>query len=233
MTARPPPDHPAWVATRYGEAVDLLRPEPETILFDDVAHSLARLARFNGHADVVYSVAEHCVRVHDFLLVDTGDAFLALAGLLHDAAEAYTGDLVWPMKQALPPGARAAFDAIGSRLDFAIAKRAALFLHPDASTVTADTHMAWAEAVDRDAGELVAAMHGAAVKAADLRALRSERDALSFGLLAQWPGIEGIEPLPRHASHSRFGWKPGHAEAEWLHALRVALPKIKAAGGAP
>lgn len=79
--------------TRSGEYVQPLYPWEWTPRIDDIAHALSNLCRFTGHTSSFYSVAEHSCRVSD-LLPDE----LQLAGLLHDAAEAYLGDMATPLK---------------------------------------------------------------------------------------------------------------------------------------
>jgi 5'-deoxynucleotidase YfbR-like HD superfamily hydrolase len=74
--------------------VHFLNPCPDEVDIDDIAHSLAHLCRFLGHTDGFYSVAQHSVTVSE--LVPARDA---LWGLLHDAAEAYLGDLPAPIKR--------------------------------------------------------------------------------------------------------------------------------------
>lgn len=74
---------------------------PETYDFDikEIAHSLARLCRFTGHVntDGIYSVAQHSVLVSEIVPKE-----LKISALLHDAAEAYVGDVNSPLKQLLP-----------------------------------------------------------------------------------------------------------------------------------
>jgi len=92
-----------WIQTASGKAFDLLKPDPAMVdLENDIAGPLARLARFSGHiASGPYSVAQHSVEGADALLRETGDERLAALFLLHDAHEAYLGDLTTPVQAAL------------------------------------------------------------------------------------------------------------------------------------
>lgn len=95
----------SWMQTRSGRAVDLQNPTPQMIDFGDVAWALARIARFIGHTGPddgaePYSVAQHSVLGAEVLLAETGDRALAAAFLLHDAHEAYLGDMSTPAKMA-------------------------------------------------------------------------------------------------------------------------------------
>ncbi len=87
----------SWIQTYGGQQFRPLEPRAEDLDIHDIAHSLSLLCRFNGHCKQFYSVAEHSVRVADVLAPK-----LALWGLLHDAAEAYLGDLARPVKQNAP-----------------------------------------------------------------------------------------------------------------------------------
>jgi len=93
------------IETFSGVRFDLTQPRSLDVSLIDIAHHLARLARFNGATTEFYSVAQHCVLVADKLFeIDSrnGHGNLAIKGLLHDAAEAYVGDSTSPLKQAVP-----------------------------------------------------------------------------------------------------------------------------------
>jgi len=76
-------------------AFDYKHPERTRYYIADIAHSLALTNRFKGHTRIPYSVAEHCMRVSKECPFDP------LAALLHDAAEAYIGDIASPQKTGL------------------------------------------------------------------------------------------------------------------------------------
>jgi uncharacterized protein len=78
--------------TWSGRTFDPLQPLASSICIEDIAHSLSLQSRF-GHTDTFYSVAQHCVLVSHLV-----PAPHALAGLLHDAEEAYVGDVITPLK---------------------------------------------------------------------------------------------------------------------------------------
>ena len=86
----------AWIQTVSGRKFPLLDIEPDVILIDDIAHALSMLCRFNGQCERFYSVAEHSVHVSYEIEPD-----LAMVGLMHDAAEAYLGDVPSPLKREL------------------------------------------------------------------------------------------------------------------------------------
>ncbi len=85
-----------YVLTKSGIKFDLLNPSPTMIELDDIAHALSRQIRFNGHVSVNANVALHSVIV----AYEVDQAF-RLPALLHDAAEAYIGDIVRPFKDLM------------------------------------------------------------------------------------------------------------------------------------
>ena len=86
-----------WIQTVSGKRVDLPTPKPEQIDINDITYALAMKCRFNGQCKKFYSVAEHSIRV-SWLLPEG----LSLAGLLHDANEAYLPDIPRPVKELIP-----------------------------------------------------------------------------------------------------------------------------------
>ena len=88
-----------------GRRLDLLDPSPVDVEIEDIAHGLARLARWNGQTsgDRPYSVAQHSLLVTDICsaLKTSWPARWRLAALLHDAPEYVIGDLISPFKAAV------------------------------------------------------------------------------------------------------------------------------------
>jgi uncharacterized protein len=95
----------AWQRMLSGRRLDLLAPAPDDIAIEDIAHGLARVARWNGQTrgDHAFSVAEHAVLVEEITSVLNPQWGLRwrLAALLHDAPEYVIGDLISPFKAAI------------------------------------------------------------------------------------------------------------------------------------
>ena len=95
----------AWQRMLSGRRLDLLNPSALDIEVEDIAHGLARVARWNGQTkgDHAFSVAQHCVLVEDIALQIEPrlDRTGRLIALLHDAPEYVIGDMISPFKAAL------------------------------------------------------------------------------------------------------------------------------------
>ncbi len=95
----------AWQRMLSGRRLDLLNPSPLDIEIEDIAHGLARVARWNGQTKGphAFSVAQHCLLVEALLshAEDNLDRQARLAALLHDAPEYVIGDMISPFKAAL------------------------------------------------------------------------------------------------------------------------------------
>jgi len=94
----------SWVLTHNGAAYPLRGPVADSdISILDIAASLAKLNRWNGHTVRPISVAEHSLLVLEILQREMAQhaPHVLLAALLHDAHEAYTGDVITPIKRVL------------------------------------------------------------------------------------------------------------------------------------
>jgi 5'-deoxynucleotidase YfbR-like HD superfamily hydrolase len=120
MPDRPGAPPRAWQRMLSGRRLDLLDPSPLDIEIADIAHGLARVARWNGQTsgDHAFSVAQHSLLVEDIFGRMTPDAKPAerLAALLHDAPEYVIGDMISPFKAVVGGG----YKAVEKRLQHAI-----------------------------------------------------------------------------------------------------------------
>lgn len=99
--------------TYTGKVIDLSRFSEDDVRLPDISHSLSLLNRFTGHSKCPYSVAQHSVMVSKIV-----DQRHAMWGLLHDASEAYLGDVATPLKNLLPD-----YRALEERVQRAIARK--------------------------------------------------------------------------------------------------------------
>ncbi|MBZ0164452.1 MAG: HD family hydrolase [Notoacmeibacter sp.] len=110
----------AWQRMISGRRLDLLDPSPLDIEIGDIAHGLARVARWNGQTsgDHAFSVAQHSLLVEAIYarLNAKACAEWRLAALLHDAPEYVIGDMISPVKAAVGPG----YEALDQRLAAAV-----------------------------------------------------------------------------------------------------------------
>ncbi len=95
-------DRGPWMQTYTGGAFFLADPHEREVKVADIAHALANTARYNGHTRELYSVAQHAVVISEWLEEDGWPLDVCYAGLHHDSAEAYTGDVPSYLKHIVP-----------------------------------------------------------------------------------------------------------------------------------
>lgn len=187
----------AWQRMLSGRRLNLLDPSPVDIEITDIAHGLARVARWNGQTSGAYafSVAQHSVLVEELLCLDqpTCPTRWRLAALLHDAPEYVIGDMISPFKSAI--GDR--YKGVEAALEAAIHVRFGLPAHLPADAKIAikraDKVAAFSEAVD---------LAGFTVDEAR-KVLGYRRKARYPGrLMGQPPGVAATEFLDRFHSLS-------------------------------
>lgn len=154
-----------WIGMADGRRFYPLDPRADEVRIEDIAHCLAHTCRFGGRTSEFFSVAQHSCFVMQ--LVQRTHPELALAALLHDAAEAYIGDIVKPFKEHLWVADAAPFGVVA-----------------DIGTVEAAIQRAIHEAFGI---EPVPGDHRDIIKHADAVALATEaRDLMGD---PKWPGL--------------------------------------------
>src|ERR1700752_1397910 len=140
----------AWQRMLSGRRLDLLDPSALDIEIEDIAHGLARVARWNGQTSGahIFSVAQHCLLVEALARAKAPrlDRGRRLAVLLHDAPEYVIGDMISPFKAVIG----ASYKAVEARL------LAAIFLRFGLPAVPPDDLVAQIKAADRSAAFLEA-----------------------------------------------------------------------------
>jgi len=142
----------AWQRMLSGRRLDLLDPSPLDIEIEDIAHGLARVARWNGQTSGahIFSVAQHTLLVDEVARRRFGepDRRLALALMLHDAPEYVIGDMITPFKAVIGD----TYKVVEKRLLGAIHRRFGLAPELPAEVVkmikTADRGAAFLEATE-------------------------------------------------------------------------------------
>lgn len=165
-----------WIATYTGRKFWVMDPRMEEVHIHDIAHGLALTCRFGGQCHEYYSVAQHSV-----LVSQNVEPEFALLALLHDAAEAYVGDVVNPLKRELyfAKVNKPEFDA--PRVEFKPFR---------------DLEHRILKCILRalDIPEYTAAW--GAIQKADRRALSTEaRDLMDGATLADWRPLRGSPPF--------------------------------------
>ncbi len=184
----------AWQRMLSGRRLDLLDPSPLDIELSDIAHGLARVARWNGqtNGDYAFSVAQHSVLVMQLAAAANPkfDGSARLYALLHDAPEYVMGDIISPLKAAMG----GEYKQLENRLLGAIHVRFSLPANPTAQVVKqikkADQQAAYFEAVNL-----------AGFEPEEARKLFGEPSLASFDM----PDFENlIRPWPIHVAHEEF-----------------------------
>ena len=121
----------AWQRMLSGRRLDLLDPSPLDVELEDIAHGLARVARWNGQTkgDHAFSVAQHSMLVEQIMRLLNPNMSNAhrLYALLHDAPEYVIGDMISPFKSVVG----GAYKEVEARLESAIHRRVGLPSEPD------------------------------------------------------------------------------------------------------
>jgi 5'-deoxynucleotidase YfbR-like HD superfamily hydrolase len=186
----------AWQRMLSGRRLDLLNPSPADIAIEDIAHGLARLARWNGQTTGphAFSVAQHSLVVEEIARRRDPDwpQRWRLAALLHDAPEYVIGDLISPFKTAIGLD----YKAFERKLQAAIYARFGL---PDElpPEVTAEI-----KACDRIAA-FFEATRLAGFGITEARQFFGEPSGLLADGAPDWTGV-ALAPLPADAAQRAF-----------------------------
>lgn len=135
--------------TYSGAYFDLFAFQAESVRLIDIARALSRTPRYRTNTERFYSVAEHCLIMAQWALLHRWDARLRLWLIMHDAAEAYTGDLPGPVKEMLGP----IWDPMEERILSAVMRHVLKLALPLAADL-APAAMALSEGAEGDLGRL-------------------------------------------------------------------------------
>lgn len=133
----------SWIQTYTGKKFSLVNPQPEDVCIEDISHALSIINRFNGHTVVPLSVAQHSI-----IISQNVQSEFALLGLMHDATEAYIGDIARPLKHWLGDKLK----AVERNVEQAIFSRFGLKWTQEAKR---DIHRADVESLANEASQLM------------------------------------------------------------------------------
>lgn len=129
-----------------GGYMNLLNPDPKLIDLQSIAVSLSRICRFGGHCPKFYSVAEHCVHATELAYRDGVRGNDLRAILMHDATEAFLGDMIKPLKNLLPEYSviESSFErAVGSAFNIRFSDHSDIVKHYDRVMLKAEKENMW------------------------------------------------------------------------------------------
>ncbi|CAM5443640.1 Hydrolase OS=Afipia felis OX=1035 GN=NCTC12722_02963 PE=4 SV=1 [Afipia felis] len=148
--ASPKPTIRAWQRMLSGRRLDLLDPSPLDVEVTDIAHGLARVARWNGqtHGAHIFSVAQHTLLVEEVLRTRAPriDRRVRLAAMLHDAPEYVIGDMISPFKAVIGGSYKAVEKRLLSAIHLRFGLPAVLPAEIETLIKTADMGAAYLEA---------------------------------------------------------------------------------------
>lgn len=176
-----------WLQTYSGRRFYPADPRPEDVSIVDIAHGLAHICRFGGQSMQFYSVAEHSVFVSELLTYRGFPWEVAMLGLLHDAHEAYTGDMIRPITRSVDLGDYGAMcDRIQGVITGAFQK---LISEPHGAVKAADLDMlAW-----------------------------EARTFMRHPMCSTWAGVPAIpEDMPQWIKYRSGALTPGQANIRFL-----------------
>jgi len=184
----------AWQRMLSGRRLDILDPSPVDVELSDIAHGLARVARWNGQTigDYPFSVAQHSVLVLELFRTANPDAdpVAQLQTLLHDAPEYVMGDIISPFKAAMG----------GNYKDVENRLLSAIYLRFSLPATAPATLVRLIKQADREAA-FFEATHLAGFEAAEARRFFGEPTRPAFDVDAF---DRLIRPWPTHQAHGRF-----------------------------
>jgi hypothetical protein len=118
----------SWITTASSKHLDFINPHPDQITIEDIATGLSGVPRWGGQLSKWYSVAEHCILMLMAYTYMTKriNPKICQAILLHDATEAYMGDIPRPLKALIPD-----YQSIEKKLDIIIKLKFGVSTNPE------------------------------------------------------------------------------------------------------